>query len=720
MKIPARLTAGLRVTLFPLLSFILTSVLLSLPILRDFSYEFAVFYAVFLLIASSVFVFAHRSAFGPNRTSHLYAGFQILAICLIPVIGGLLSTSTAGFDCFFNGLRFFLLFAVPATVTGAGIAALSLLLSRKYAVFITITFYLLLLFLTGLEIYRFPQVYSFNPLIGFYPGVIYDEYLPLDLRHYVYRILAATYFLLPVIVLRFSQHKKLVTGFKLLFPTTGLLFYLIAPQIGIASSTVTLEKVLSKSIETEHFHIWLPENKFSNDELSYIKKLHEICYAELTEFFQSHPPGKITSFIFADTRQKYRLTGAGNADLAKPWLHQVYVVAGDYETSLKHELAHVFTADFGQSLFKLSHNFNSALLEGAATAADGFIADEDIDYLSFISLKENRSIDVATLFNGIGFFSANTSRAYALSGSFIKYMISVYGIQKFKQWYSSGFDVANYPKSLEEHAREFRNSLLLKEFDYRKGTKQLFFGTPPFLYKNHPRFIAAKKQEIDELTGKNKYTDALAVVNRLTTLSNEPGLLFRKVNLLDTLQSKSEAISILKNFVAENTNSPWYFSALLKLSDLLAKTGMLDSAGLLIKKSIEEAPNNSYFLASSFRRDLLTVGRLSEYLRSSQSKRNRLLREELNKSHSQYILVQLLNESAYKETDSTTLKAFLTELDKKTALHSSIVISLVDHSIKSGLYQIADELISGHADEINRRDQTAFLLLKQRLHFFRQ
>ena len=54
--------------------------------------------------------------------------------------------------------------------------------------------------------------------------------------------------------------------------------------------------------------------------------------------------------------------------------------------TLKHEIAHCFTASFGTGIFKLASGFNPALIEGVAEAADGFYDENSIHYLASLGI----------------------------------------------------------------------------------------------------------------------------------------------------------------------------------------------------------------------------------------------------------------------------------------------------------------------------------------------
>src|SRR5205814_1371820 len=91
---------------------------------------------------------------------------------------------------------------------------------------------------------------------------------------------------------------------------------------------------------------------------------------------------------FPSAAVKKELVGAGNTLYAKPWTREVFVQAERFPAGrLRHELAHVFAASFGDPLFGVSFAWHfwgpvpvprlaSGLIEGVAEAAERARAQE--------------------------------------------------------------------------------------------------------------------------------------------------------------------------------------------------------------------------------------------------------------------------------------------------------------------------------------------------------
>ena len=135
----------------------------------------------------------------------------------------------------------------------------------------------------------------------------------------------------------------------------------------------------------------------------------EYYYSEILKALNVKPSKQIQVYLFNNRQQKKEIFGAGNADVAKPWQCAVYISVDSWERTLKHELVHVFSAEFGAGIFKIASGFNPALIEGLAESIEG--TTDEISLMDFTALafNYNHKIDLNSLFTGFNFFKANSS-----------------------------------------------------------------------------------------------------------------------------------------------------------------------------------------------------------------------------------------------------------------------------------------------------------------------
>src|SRR5262249_7930810 len=134
-----------------------------------------------------------------------------------------------------------------------------------------------------------------------------------------------------------------------------------------------------RSLDTPHFTIYYPHGASFLAQMPAIAVDHELRWKQVARVFGVEPKQKIVSYYFGSAAEKARWTGAENAYIAKPWRHEIYLSHEDFpHGSLRHEIAHVFAGEFGDSWFHVSvawwawppAQFNVGLIEGAAVAAD--------------------------------------------------------------------------------------------------------------------------------------------------------------------------------------------------------------------------------------------------------------------------------------------------------------------------------------------------------------
>ena len=117
------------------------------------------------------------------------------------------------------------------------------------------------------------------------------------------------------------------------------------------------------------------------------------------------PSKKINVYLFNNRKQKKEIFGAGNADVAKPWQYAVYISADSWERTLKHELVHIFTAEFGVGIFRVSAGFNPALIEGIAEAIEGTSDDMSLMDVTSLAFNYNHKINLTSLFPDLIFLN---------------------------------------------------------------------------------------------------------------------------------------------------------------------------------------------------------------------------------------------------------------------------------------------------------------------------
>ena len=342
-----------------------------------------------------------------------------------------------------------------------------------------------------------PPVFAYHATFGYFPGPIYDFVIPITSTLLIARaetLLWTVLFLgLTFSMCEISRDTELMPqlrGRKLLSPLAkhvglyllivcliGFQFY--AGALGIRPTRNDIAEALGGFRETAHFEIF-----YARELQTQIDQIAEDCefqYAQLVDYLTPEDrklSRKVQAYIYASTDQKKKLTGAGNTSVEDPFGHGFHIhVQGFPHPVLKHELAHVFTVPWSP----LKVSLKIGLHEGIAVAADW----DEGKLTAHQWAKAMRQMEIApplSAIMGIGFWGHAGSRSYLLAGSFVRFLVDTYGIEKFKRVFPTGNFMRHYAKdlpALEQEWLTFLDSIPLRDEDiayanYRLKQRSVF------------------------------------------------------------------------------------------------------------------------------------------------------------------------------------------------------------------------------------------------------
>ncbi len=678
--------------------------LLFFPLSSVFGYEFSALNSIVIVVLTGVFtIHLYRNAVPDNLISNRLTITSSILLSIPLIIGSLISIF--GLSCSFtDGLLFYIFITIPAAVIGCSLGLISFSISKKFGYVVFSILFLLIALIPAAEIYIFPQVYFYNPFIGFFPGTIYDEALSINSSIILYRFINLFYFGIVFILLKKFHSRKINFSKWIIISSSALsavIFLIASPYLGFSTSDSTLQTELSGYIETEHFKIHYSEK--IEEKLIYAAIVHhEYYYNELSGFFNIKPKEKITSYIFSSSHQKGKLFGAENADVAKPWLNQIYTNINNYSLTLKHEIAHVFTREFGTGIFKIADGFNPALIEGIASAADPVYDENRIEYLAAVAYQNGYKASIQNLFGYVNFFSGASTLSYIYSGAFVKFLIDNYGIVKFKKLYSN-LDFENaYKKSLPELEKEFYSIIKSIPASGKEHTAHYYFGRKSIFQKVCPRYVADRMKEAAELFSNNLFEESAGIFSDLYKVSASYSPLIGWINSLEKINELNKADSILTSEIEGFKNSAYYYNLELKLADLSALQNNSARAESLYSTLIIQNPERRLFYLSNLRKNLLSnPARLKIYLSGNEFNKYIILRE-LNKTSYDYYSFPVLADLScvLKEDFDLFLKQF------------SHTIIVRDYSEAYAVYSLS-KFFAENLD-FNRASKMAALALRYR------
>ncbi|MBK7865531.1 MAG: hypothetical protein IPJ75_00180 [Ignavibacteriales bacterium] len=584
-------------------------------------------------------------------------------------------------DCsYVSGIKYYLLFTLPAPVIGSAIAATVKLTGINVKKTIFTVLFIVLLFSWVVDFYFHPQFYFFNAILTYYPGVIYDEFIPVTGEMVIYKSVIVCVSLLILVIEHLTRNdnykKRLYFGFGVIVLLPVLSIF-VSQESGIVTPREKLTEHFKDAIITKHFLI-LSEEVMSPSERIYFAHLHETYYYELQSFYKVKPVRHLQSVIFSSSATKKKYLGIENADAAKPWLGQAYTTRYNIERSLKHELAHLFTSEFGWSIFKIACLFNPALIEGAATAADGFIGGYSIDQFAAAVFDSKYRTDVTELFSGFNFFSINPSLAYLISGSFSKFLIETEGITKFKDYYFKNDFLGVYKKEPELFVKTFK--LKLKDIKDQPDEKVLdfYFDSKPLVQKSCPRYFAEKMDEASQLYWSGKYEDALKIYEQFAFREGSFLPFASKINCLMLLGKEKLAVAAIQDFEKGNLSYSRKTNLKLLKYSVVGKSG--DSLGSkAIFNELEKSGTPEFVISRLRFNKLLISNGIDPFVYSVQkgAKRVQMLKtilEYLEKSEALEAIVDIYAESFSRFDELMDLKSYMEVLPAGAKLRLCLLL----------------------------------------------
>ena len=558
----------IRNSFFWVLSFLISvNVLFAFTFYLDApNYEFSLFNSVLIFLLFGIYSISSLK----NNNFKLYKGFVlIIAPLIISMISNLLSKNCP----IFQNILFYFFTIIPTIILAFGLASVSNSIKywehKKYAEYLPYLIYAIFFIFIALEslveFYFYPQVYLFNPIIGYFSGTIYDDKIDLTSTFLIYRAVILSFAVLIIYLSRSTKRKVLLSSLFIFY----IIFFFFKPSFGFSTNSTVLKDRLGKVIETAHFRIIVP---MGIDLLttSYITREHEYFYWKYEKKFKENDNyPKIKSYVFRNNYEKRELFGAGNADVAKPWLRQIFTSLNGIDQTLEHELIHILAANYGSTILKISHGFNPYLLEGLPVALVNEINTRNIDYFAKMLRNNNAEFSIDNFNSMFSFFSVNSFISYIYAGSFIKYLIGEYGFAKVMQVYEFGDIEHNLDIDLNSLLSHFFEHLDSLQYKYKDEEFPFYFGRAPIYSRVCPRELALKLESAQKLFSDKKYNSSLHLYNEIFNLNHDPGALNGILINLKELSKFNDAIDMINKNISHFEKSNYNLFFKLKLADFM-------------------------------------------------------------------------------------------------------------------------------------------------------
>ena len=661
---------GIFESLILLVIILFNILLVSYPLTNVLGFEFSAVNAILLSFIAGILIIHLLSKEGGKILSLYYSFKQnwliILLISFLPLVISIISTILTQGCPISEGLLFYFIITLPSLFLGIALGFLSFSLSPKFRYYWFVLFFFVTVFLWIFEIYFNPQIYFYNPVIGFFPGTIYDEDISITATLLFYRVFIVIVSGIIIFVAEKMYNLNWIkkTLVVLLFIFSGIGFYFLKPYVNLATSHERMQNELRGEVKTEHFNIYFSED-IPLEKIKNFVVNHEYYYSQIKKILKRKDDFITTSFIFKSGEQKRKLFGADRADVTKPWLQQIYLNKDDVLNVLKHELAHVFSAKYGTTILKLSHNFNPALIEGFAMAIENNYDNYEVHYLASIAFHSKYKVKLINLFSGFNFYLSTSSFSYIYAGSFMKYLADKYGIEKITYLYGNGDFQKYFGKGIKELSEEYFNFIESYPIDSNKNIANYYFGRKAIFQKYCVRYAANRLKNAWHDYQSGAFNKAKREFSKIYDYSKSYSALAGLVNSLLKTKNNNEAEKILKANLEYFEGSAQYYSLELSLADALVRNYKFNEAKKYYSNLLTQRPRYNYSFLAKLRIDMLNFNSklLNSYLTASVFDKYELLKYYYTKTKDQASLYSMISLS---EQLNQSYSNFMKQLVKKT------------------------------------------------------
>jgi len=474
---------------------------LAIPLLRDFHWESA---------GAAALVVTFMAALLSVKRS--VSSFTVLRKCTGLLTGWAIPLFVFAFftNCLsFDGAAYWLFSPLPSMFLGWAVGRLVRNFNFKFRRSTVISIILSIAIIPVLvEFFMFPQLYFFNHVWGYWPGPIYDEYVPFDNRFLIFR--GITFFWVLILWSIPGFFNEMIYRWITVLALFSILFsYIHASDWGLIAPEERLQSELGAVIETDHFRIFYTSGTvdteilegWANDHEEHLASISNALEIDKTRYLSE----KIHSYVYQDARQKKKLTGAGQTSYVPVWIgqDQMHIASAQLNRVLKHELVHIIAKQFA-NWFGASTSIG--LVEGLAVAIDPDRYSSTIDQLVAAHEVWPDEAGIRRLFSPGGFYAVAGPISYVVSGSFVKHLLENYPVENLKQAYRTGnIEQAYAPYTLEQLTDSWHRYLATVDVDEEDARRSVaLFSTDSIFQKPCPR-VDQQRRFREQFAGFSQY-----------------------------------------------------------------------------------------------------------------------------------------------------------------------------------------------------------------------
>lgn len=578
-----------------------------LPLTRELHYELAA--AVALCISLGVGVcalFAWQSRGGPSRDAEpeLMRSFGLALLSVTPALFiSLVHNLVAGACGLGDGLLWYAVLVPPSAIVSVAIARLAWNLSaRRWVRLLAFTALWSAPLLRGAwEALSGPHIFFYGWQIGFFPGGSWDPELPITplLLHYRFSHLLIAAALVAVLLqierarasahatrLHVVQHAPSlqpahvhgVVALAACLAAIVVAMYPLRSDIGLTRTDAWLQSELSDTIRTRYATIHFDGSRADSLDVWRARTYVDFYVARYVRALalDSSRFEPITFYAYASGADQKHLVGTSSASFTKPWRRLLHLGFDRIESTLEHELAHIVLEPFGNAL---GVSWSNGVLEGAAVALERFDDAELLHRHARAAYDFGLAPPVMSIMSSTGFASKRASLSYMLAGSFCRWLIDTYGIDRFKSVYATGSFEEHYGVTERELEKRYRQHLAAMP-----EVPAAFEPTVRYLYGGGSFFLQRCLRRLATLTGdgyralaEERYDEALAHFRASLDEGISSGARAGIIRVLHGAGRWDELIDSMGVY-AQDTSSHWLLPYDIELADALAMRSLQRAA----------------------------------------------------------------------------------------------------------------------------------------------
>jgi hypothetical protein len=561
-------------------------------------------------------------------------GIVNLILLLIPLVVMSANALVVKNCSFTRGLMYYGLLPVITMIFSISLAAAAGTLFRHaklIVVFIILGILSHILVLTYTE----PQLFAYNFVLGFFPGITYDETLSDVSTLLVYReftliasLFFVTIFFLSVRMLwpdyKFHENVQVFRirrGDTLLYGAALLCLIVLAyghfqqDVLGFQYSDTDIQRQLGGRAATTHFVVYYPPAKLTDGELQILKAEAEYNYSTVVSRLKEslHPGEKISVYLYPSGESKHRFIGTSTTNIAKPWRKEIHLTLDSFGDTFRHELVHVLAANIGLPVVRASARM--ALNEGLATAIDWNWGEFSPHEYSAALQREKLLGDPEELFAYTGFATQQSSYAYIVAGSFSRYLIDRFGVKSFKEVFPAAHFVESYGLPLYALIADWENFLrTVDASSLPPETIRTLFAQQSIFRKTCARVTAERNAKAVQAIRVKDYAEA---ENEFSASFDDAQTAFALRGMYRSLLAGKKYDRVVDSYNALNERSMLRYNPgiLFLLADALWLQGDVLRSLELFRRIEEMKYSEAYTESAALRRVIVGEPRLNQQLR---------------------------------------------------------------------------------------------------------